>query len=249
MVRAGPARVVGFSLARDAEIAASILRETIEGTVYRLRIDGSEMVLENALVGTHNVCNAMAAAGLAWALGMPLEAIERGLQAVQEIPGRLQRVPGLREMEVFVDYAHTEDALRHVTRVLKPLTRGRLIVVFGCGGDRDRLKRPLMAQAAAEFADAMIVTSDNPRTEDPERIIDDILPGFEEDARRRVVVEVDRRAAIRAALAGASAGDVVLIAGKGHEDYQVVGRERVHFDDREVAMEAVAALQQRHGEM
>jgi UDP-N-acetylmuramoyl-L-alanyl-D-glutamate--2,6-diaminopimelate ligase len=154
----------------------------------------------------------------------------------------LQRVPCVPGAEVFVDYAHTDDALRNVLRVLKPLTKRRLIVVFGCGGDRDRGKRPKMARAVAEFADAILVTSDNPRTEHPQAIIDEILTGFSTDARRHVTVEPDRRAAITAALAATGAGDVVLIAGKGHEDYQIIGTQRIHFDDVEVAIEAAAAL-------
>jgi len=247
MLRGCQARVVTYALDRDADITASITRDTIAGTLYRLHLDGAELVLENALVGRHNVYNAMAAAGLASALGVPSEAIERGLSSIRNIPGRLQRVPCLRGVEVLVDYAHTEDALRNVARVLKPLARRRLIIVFGCGGDRDRTKRPLMAQAAAEFADALIVTSDNPRTEDPQRIIDDILQGLDDAARRRVVVEPDRRCAIQAALGGAADGDMVLIAGKGHENYQIVGRERRHFDDVEVAIQAAADATARNG--
>lgn len=242
------ARVVTYALDRPADITASIIRDTIDGTRYRLRVEGAELVLENGLVGRHNVCNALAAAGLARAVGVPVEALERGLGSVRNIPGRLQRVPGLRDVEVFVDYAHTDDALRNVARVLKPLARRRLIIVFGCGGDRDRPKRPLMGQAAAAFADAVIVTSDNPRTEDPQRIIDDILEGFDADVRRRVLVEPDRRSAIQAALAGAAGGDVVLIAGKGHENYQIVGHRRLHFDDMEVVMQAAAHLRTRPGE-
>lgn len=233
---AAPPRRVG----RD--VTATISRDSLAGTWYRLRVGGHELVLENALVGRHNVYNALAAASVAHALGVSVEAIARGLSSVRNIPGRLQRVPCLPGIEVFVDYAHTEDALRNVAGVLKPLTAGRLIIVFGCGGDRDVLKRPRMAAAAAQFADLIVVTSDNPRTEDPLRIIDDILAGFAPADRARVLVEPDRRRAIRAALARAGPGDAVLIAGKGHEDYQVVGHERLHFDDTEVALEEAAAL-------
>jgi UDP-N-acetylmuramoyl-L-alanyl-D-glutamate--2,6-diaminopimelate ligase len=242
------ARLVYYSLEGDADITGKVVRDTVQGTLYRMRIGGRTLALENAIVGQHNVYNALAAAGLAWALGVPLEAIEAGLTAVRNIPGRLQRVPSQGGPEVFVDYAHTDDALRNVLRVLKPLTRRRLIAVFGCGGDRDRGKRPKMARAVAEFADAIVVTSDNPRTEDPKQIITDILAGFDEQDRRRVSVEPDRRAAIVSALAGAGPGDVVLIAGKGHEDYQIIGTQRVHFDDVEVAIEAAAELaRQRPG--
>ena len=236
------ARVVTYALEREADITARIVRSTSQGTFYRVQLEGRELVLENAIVGRHNVYNALTAAGLARALGAEPEAISAGLLSVRNIPGRLQRVPCGSAADVFVDYAHTDDALRNVLSVLKPLARRRLIVVFGCGGDRDRTKRPRMARAAAEFADAILVTSDNPRSEEPRAIIAEILPGFEAEARRRVVAEPDRAAAIRAALAAAGAGDVVLIAGKGHEDYQIIGERRIHFDDVEVAIQAAAAL-------
>lgn len=247
MIRDCNARVVTYALESEADISASITRDSVDGTLYRLRLAEADLALENGLVGRHNVYNAMAAAGLARTLDVPVEAIERGLSSVRNIPGRLQRVPGLRDVEVFVDYAHTEDALRNVASVLKPLTRRRLIIVFGCGGDRDRAKRPLMAQAAAEFGDTLILTSDNPRSEDPRAIIDDALQGLDEPTRRRTLVEPDRRSAIYAALTGAAEGDVVLVAGKGHEDYQIVGDQRLHFDDTEVAIQAAAELNPRRG--
>lgn len=241
------ARVVTYALERPADLSASILDKTIHGTRYRACLGGTELVLENALPGRHNVYNALAAAGLAVAVGMPLEAIERGLRSVGDIPGRLERVSGLTGLDVFVDYAHTPDALRTTAKVLKSLARGRLIVVFGCGGDRDRTKRPLMGRAAAEFGDLLVVTSDNPRSEDPEEIIEDILTGFDENTRGRVMIEPDRRNAIHAALAQAAPGDTVLIAGKGHEHYQVVGTELRPFDDVEVTREA-AGLRMPNGE-
>lgn len=242
MLRACKARVLTFSIGGQADITARITRDAINGTLYRMTIQGRDLVLENALVGRHNVYNAMTAAGLALGAGLSADEIAAGLSLVRNIPGRLQRVPGATGIDVFVDYAHTDDALRNVLSVLRPLTRGRLIVVFGCGGDRDRTKRPLMARAAAEFAHAVIVTSDNPRTEEPMAIINEILPGFDDVARRRVIVESDRRAAIQAAIAGANPGDVVLLAGKGHEDYQIIGRQKHHFDDVEVAIQAAAKV-------
>ncbi len=244
MIRGTRANVVTYGLSADAAIRGSITRDSLSGTHYRMRIGGRDLVLENALVGRHNVLNALAAAGLAQAAGVSPEEIERGLMSVRNIPGRLQRVPAMRGVDVFVDYAHTPDAIRNVASVLRALSKRRFIVVFGCGGDRDRTKRPLMAQAAAEFAHAIVVTSDNPRTEDPRRIIEEILTGFDPDARRRVLVEPDRRTAIRSALAGAAPGDVVLIAGKGHEDYQIVGSQKLHFDDVEAAIQAAADLGQ-----
>lgn len=242
MLRDCRGRVVTFALEHDADLHATIASSTRRGTVYRLRLEGRERVLENSLVGRHNVYNALAAAGLARALGAELDAIELGLRAVRTIPGRLQHVPCELEADVFVDYAHTDDALRNVLSVLRPLTRRRLLVVFGCGGQRDRTKRPRMAQAAAEFADLIFVTSDNPRHEDPLEIIEQVVRGFDADARRRAAVEPDRARAIAEALAAAEAGDIVLIAGKGHENYQVIGDRRIHFDDVEVAIQAAAEL-------
>ncbi|MGD8453108.1 MAG: UDP-N-acetylmuramoyl-L-alanyl-D-glutamate--2,6-diaminopimelate ligase [Phycisphaerae bacterium] len=247
MVRDCRARIVWYSLRGDADITGSISRDTIGGTYYRMRLGRDDLVLENAIVGRHNVYNALAAAGLVTALGASPEAVQAGLTAVRNIPGRLQRVPCASGSDVFVDYAHTDDALRNVLSVLRPLTRGRMIVVFGCGGDRDRSKRPRMAAAVAEWAHTIVVTSDNPRTEDPQQIIDEILTGFTPEVRQHVTVEVDRARAIRTALADAGAGDVVLIAGKGHENYQILGERRVHFDDVEVALQATADLARGRG--
>lgn len=236
------ARVTTYSLDGEADITARITRETVDGTCYILKVAGAELALENAIVGRHNIYNAMAAAGLAAAIGIPTDAIAAGIGSVRNVPGRLQRVPCTRGFDVFVDYAHTDDALSNVLSVLRPLTRRRLIVVFGCGGDRDRSKRPRMGRAVAETADAVIVTSDNPRSEDPRAIIDDILSGIDESHRPLTMVEPDRGGAIRGALTAATEGDVVLIAGKGHEDYQILGDRRIHFDDVEVAIEALGQL-------
>lgn len=235
-------QVLWYSLDQAADITAEIKQNTIDGTTYRLRLPEGEVVVTDGLVGRHNVYNAMAAAGLALSLGAPLEALESGLSGLRNIPGRLERVPGLHDIDVFVDYAHTDDALENVLGVLKPLVRGRLLVLFGCGGDRDRTKRARMAAAVGRWADGIVVTSDNPRTEDPQSIIADILAGFDAATRGRVMVEADRRLAIGRIVADARAGDVVLIAGKGHENYQIVGSERLHFDDVEVAIEAASAL-------
>ncbi|MBL8879773.1 MAG: UDP-N-acetylmuramoyl-L-alanyl-D-glutamate--2,6-diaminopimelate ligase [Phycisphaerales bacterium] len=240
MARDCPARIARYSLDDDGEIRARLIRDTVKGTLYRMRLGGEDLVLENALVGRHNVYNAMAAAGLAHAVGVSLSAIQQGLNSVRNVPGRLQRVPCAIAADVFVDYAHTDDALRNVLSVLRPLAKRRLITVFGCGGDRDRTKRPRMAKVAAEYSDLIFVTSDNPRTEEPLEIIREILTGFEIESRDQVICEPDRRAAISLALGAAGEGDIVLIAGKGHEDYQVIGTQKIHFDDVEVAIEAAA---------
>jgi UDP-N-acetylmuramoyl-L-alanyl-D-glutamate--2,6-diaminopimelate ligase len=203
--------------------------------------------VRSPLVGGHNLENLLCAAGLALALGLPPEAVSRGLSASHGAPGRLQRVDGGARPGVvaFVDYAHTDDALQHALSALRSLSPRRVVCLFGCGGDRDRGKRPLMGKAAAAGAEVVVVTSDNPRTEDPQAIIADILPGLEGKARLEpaaalrgaegFVVEPDRRAAIALAIGCAMPGDVVLVAGKGHEDYQIVGTEKRHFSDLEEA--------------
>ena len=210
----------------------------------------------SALIGDHNVENIRCAAGVGWALGIPAAVVRDGLAALRAVPGRLEPVRDALGRFVFVDYAHTPDALDHALAALRPLTPGRLICVFGCGGDRDRAKRPLMGAAAGRGADRVVVTSDNPRTEAPEAIIADIQPGLdglglrgrsaaaagESDAAGIYLIEPDRRRAIGLAVALARPGDAVFIAGKGHETYQIVGQDRRAFDDREVARDALAAV-------
>lgn len=261
------ARVIRYGMegfgGRDAgepDVSARVLDMTAAGTRFDLTVrppwraspESSEVV--SALIGEHNVRNCLAAAGAAVALGLPLSAVVAGLASVRWVPGRLQRVEpaggvarhgGAPGFSVFVDYAHTDDALDNVLSALKPLTDasgGRLIVMFGCGGDRDRTKRPRMAQAASKWADRIVVTSDNPRTEDPLKIVDDIMAGFGSERSSRVLVQPDRRQAIAAAIKTADRGDVVLLAGKGHEDYQEIGRERLPFDDSTVAANVLAEM-------
>jgi UDP-N-acetylmuramoyl-L-alanyl-D-glutamate--2,6-diaminopimelate ligase len=200
------------------------------------------------LVGRHNVMNALQAATAAFAAGVQPAALERQLALAMAPPGRLEPVTApAHPFSVMVDYAHSDDAIRQVLTTLRPLVRasGRLVIVFGCGGDRDKTKRPRMGAAAVELADAVHITSDNPRTERPGEIIDQILAGIPGEARAKVRVNADRRRAIEQAIGEARPGDVVLIAGKGHEDYQILpdgsgGTKTVHFDDREVAREALA---------
>jgi UDP-N-acetylmuramoyl-L-alanyl-D-glutamate--2,6-diaminopimelate ligase len=194
------------------------------------------------LVGDFNLENLALAVGMGVAADLSLDAISAGLSGVAGVPGRLEPVPNARDVLCVVDYAHTPDALARAIAALRPLARGRLLVVFGCGGDRDAGKRPLMGEIAARDADLAFVTSDNPRTEDPEAILDMILEGAGRVSGRKVHREVDRRAAIRLAVAEAQRGDVLLIAGKGHEDYQIVGTTKAHFDDREEAAAAFEAL-------
>jgi UDP-N-acetylmuramoyl-L-alanyl-D-glutamate--2,6-diaminopimelate ligase len=192
------------------------------------------------LAGAYNVSNALVAAACALAVGLDLETVVAGLNAAPQVPGRLERVDAGQPFSVIVDYAHTPDSLDKALRAVRAVTQGRVIAVFGCGGDRDPAKRPLMGAAAAAHADVAIITSDNPRSEDPVGIILQVEDGLRA-AGTRYEVEVDRRRAIARAIELAEPGDAVLIAGKGHEDYQIFADQTIHFDDREVAREELEA--------
>ncbi len=238
-VRAPSGRTVRFGIRREAEVRAEEVSAGPGGMEWTLRTpDGSRRV-RLPLWGEFNVANALGVAAALWGLGWPLEELVAGLESLPQVPGRLERVPtpGVAGT-VLIDYAHTPDALETALRALRPLTPGRLIVVFGAGGDRDRGKRPEMGAVAARLADLSVVTSDNPRTEDPERIADDVESGMGDAPRLRLL---DRREAIRRALAEVREGDVVLLAGKGHETYQVWGTETRPFDERAVIRELLAS--------
>jgi UDP-N-acetylmuramoyl-L-alanyl-D-glutamate--2,6-diaminopimelate ligase len=227
------------------------------GTMLRLATPSGRLEVRSPLVGDFNVANILLATGMTLAHGIDRAAIAAGIGAVTGVPGRLQRVPNAVGVLCLVDYAHTPDALERALEVLRPLTTGRVLVVFGCGGDRDSGKRPLMGQAAAQRADVVLVTSDNPRTESPESIIEMIVPGVERagSVRRTASelrqglsgfhVEPDRQSAIELGVGLAQPGDTLLIAGKGHEDYQIFGTKKIHFDDREVAAAAFSARTHR----
>lgn len=207
-------------------------RQDFRGSAFALHIGGRTFEVASPFIGLHNAHNIAAAAGGCIALGYAPVNVLKALCTVPPVPGRLEPV-GTEEMGVYVDYAHTPDALINVLSTLRELVKGTLWVVFGCGGDRDRGKRPEMASAAEQYADHVVVTSDNPRTEDPRAIIEDILS----KGARPEIVEPDRRKAIRGALTAARPGDVVLIAGKGHEDYQIIGTQKLHFSDQEEVRE------------
>jgi UDP-N-acetylmuramoyl-L-alanyl-D-glutamate--2,6-diaminopimelate ligase len=174
---------------------------------------------------------------LAIGAGFDLKTIAHGLSKLVVVPGRLQKVPCSKGVTVLVDYAHTDDAMKNVLETLKPLCKGRLMVVFGCGGDRDKTKRPRMAQVAQQFAEKIFITSDNPRTEKPAAIIEEILTGFTNPRADSIVVQPDRKTAIAEAIKDGRPGDIILIAGKGHENYQIIGTEKLHFSDIETTAE------------
>jgi murE/murF fusion protein len=238
-IAAGAPHVLRVSAAGAAgEIRVTAHESTVRGITAALATPrGALTITAEPLIGHYNVANLALAIGIAEALAIDHAAIARGIAHLPGVPGRVERVANAADLDIFVDYAHTPDALHNVLAALRPLTRRRLICVFGCGGDRDPGKRPLMGAEVAASADLAIVTSDNPRTEDPRVIIDQILVGVP----RPFAVDVDRARAIRAAIGEAVPGDVVVIAGKGHEDYQVIGETKHHFDDREHAAAAVTA--------
>jgi UDP-N-acetylmuramoyl-L-alanyl-D-glutamate--2,6-diaminopimelate ligase len=225
-----------FGLADEADVRASDVTYGAEGTDLTLELEGSRHRCRLPLVGAFNVSNALGAVATARALDVATDTVVERLAGAPQVPGRVERLAAMDGWVVLRDYAHTPDALSRLLEALRPLVTGRLIALFGCGGDRDRTKRPVMGKIAARAADVVIVTSDNPRTEDPERILDEIEAGMAGTAHLRVV---DRREAIQRALGMLEAGDCLVLAGKGHETYQIVGAERRPFDERVIVHDAL----------
>jgi len=252
-VRSAACPVISYGLTAGADVTVRDLHSSVDGIQGTLVTPAGEVGFNSGLVGRYNLSNILAAVGAGIALDLPLKSISRGISQQAKVPGRLERVPNRRGVTCLVDYAHTGDALENVLSTLRELATGRIITVFGCGGDRDPGKRPVMGAIAARLSDFSVVTSDNPRTEDPHMILaqirEGILPlavreyrlaeleqGF--DGKGFTVLE-NRRDAIRLAARLTQPGDILLLAGKGHEDYQIIGMTKHHFDDRE---EAAAAL-------
>jgi UDP-N-acetylmuramoyl-L-alanyl-D-glutamate--2,6-diaminopimelate ligase len=243
MIRDCQGRVIRFGFGKNADYRARDIAVTAAGSNFILHTPDGRAEVKMQLIGRHNIENALAAAALVGEVfGLSVHQIANGLKEAPGAPGRLQPVRVGQPFAVLVDYAHTDDALENVLTALRPLTRGKLRVLFGCGGDRDNTKRPRMAKTAERLADMVYVTSDNPRTENPTAIIEQILAGFSASGRKSAIVDPDRHAAIGRILSDAQAGDVVLLAGKGHENYQIIGTEKRHFDDVE---EAQTVLQGR----
>ena len=238
-------RPITYAITRRADVTPGPLSFSLAGLAFDVKTPRGALHVRSKLVGRPNVYNILAAVSTATALDLPLAAIERGIARLDGVPGRFQVVSGGRDdVTVVVDYAHTDDALRNLLETARPLSPGRLITVVGCGGDRDRTKRPLMGAVAGRLSDLIVITSDNPRSEDPARIIEEIQRGITPDTRKdrgqRVLTIADRRAAIDKAIALAQPGDVVLVAGKGHEKYQMIGDRVLPFDDVAVSREALA---------
>lgn len=232
-----------YGLHHEADLRAEDVKLSAAGTTFTLRSPGGSCLIQSRLVGEHNVYNLLAAIGVALHEGLTLDRVRSAVGTVSNVPGRFELVEEDQDFTVVVDYAHTEDALIRLLSAAQALRTGRIITVFGCGGDRDRTKRPKMGRVAVQYSDMVVLTSDNPRTEDPASILSEVEVGVKDALIDRMQVQycmiADRRAAIEAAIREARAGDMVLIAGKGHEDYQILGTTKHHFDDREVAREAI----------
>lgn len=241
-----PVPVWGYAVQHRADLKAEQLRLSMAGTIFTAATPAGSFPVETRLVGEHNVSNLLGAIGVALHDGATPDQIREATAQITNVPGRFERVSAGQDFTVVVDYAHTEDALVRLLTAAQALKTHRIITVFGCGGDRDRGKRPKMGRAAVEYSDVVVLTSDNPRTEDPMAILQEVAVGVRDALQRRSHVQYhliqDRREAIAAAIREAQSGDMVLIAGKGHEDYQIIGAKKFHFDDREVAREAIQQL-------
>lgn len=231
---------------QNADVMAENCRLSETGSCFTLKTPSGSCEIQTHLLGRHNIYNLISAASASLLMGIPLHEIDQGLRSVDRIPGRFEKIPCDLGFSVVVDYAHTDEALHNVLQAAKAFTPNRIITVFGCGGDRDRGKRKAMARVAVQESGFTIVTSDNPRTEDPQRIVDDIIEGIPPSANlgKDYEVIVDRKEAIRFAIELAQPGDLVMIAGKGHEDYQILNTGTIHFDDREIAAEVMRGKSQ-----
>ncbi|MHC4394030.1 MAG: UDP-N-acetylmuramoyl-L-alanyl-D-glutamate--2,6-diaminopimelate ligase [Planctomycetota bacterium] len=239
------AKILWYAIDELADITAHIESMDITGTVFVLEYAGQEQKIKTSLSGRFNVSNHLAAAGLCLAAGLDLKTIAAGLSALTTVQGRLEKIDWTGDFTVLIDYAHTDDALKNVLTTLKPLCKGKLTVVFGCGGDRDKTKRPRMAKVAEELADLVVVTSDNPRTEQPEFIIGQIITGFKNPVADTIIVESDRKKAVELTIKNAEKDDIVLIAGKGHETYQIIGNRKFDFSDKDIALRCLEKLKCR----
>lgn len=246
VVKLTPAHTLTFGLSPQAQIRAEEVKKSMTGTEYILVTPKGKIEIQMNLIGDFNVHNSLGALGMGLGLGIDLNTLKRGISKVTGVPGRFQTIPGGKDFTVVVDYAHSPDGLENLLKTARSLTKNRVITVFGCGGDRDKGKRPIMGRIAARLSDITIITNDNPRSEDPLLIAEEIKRGYLEGGNpANYQIILDRKEAIKEAIALAKPGDMVIIAGKGHENYQIFADRTVHFDDRETA---IAALEERmHG--
>ncbi|MEP6714427.1 MAG: UDP-N-acetylmuramoyl-L-alanyl-D-glutamate--2,6-diaminopimelate ligase [Terriglobia bacterium] len=239
--------ILWYGLGSDAMMRARHINSGLQGLSFEITLDKVAFDVRSPLIGKINVYNILAACAAAMTFQIPTDVIAKGIAACTGVPGRFERVDEGQPFAVVVDYSHTDDALKNAIAVARGLKPKRVITLFGCGGDRDHTKRPIMGQVAAEGSDLVIVTSDNPRSEDPLQIINDVLVGVRRSD-TKTIVEPDRATAIRKAIEEARAGDIVLLAGKGHETYQIFRDRTIHFDDREVSREALREFGFRRAE-
>jgi UDP-N-acetylmuramyl-tripeptide synthetase len=235
IIQSTKAKIITYGIEKKADVVAKNIKLNLEKTTFTLLSPNGETKISLPLIGKYNVYNALAASTVALGQGISLDIIKSGLEKVSSIPGRFEKIDCGQPFTVIVDYAHTDEALRELLRACGELKPRRIITVFGCGGNRDRGKRPLMGEVAVDLSDYVLVTSDNPRSEDPERIALDIEVGIKRKGKSNYQTIIDRFQAIEKALSMAKKGDLIAIAGKGHEDYQLFKDRRIHFDDREVA--------------
>jgi UDP-N-acetylmuramoyl-L-alanyl-D-glutamate--2,6-diaminopimelate ligase len=235
MAKACKGNLMTFGMGEGVDLRAIDIQFSPEGSQFQLLYQGQKIACRSPLIGQHNIYNFMAAFAVGLVKRIPIQSIVETLAKTPPIPGRLERIPNAHGIQIFVDFAHTDDALKNVFKCLQDVKQGKLLTVFGCGGERDRSKRPKMAAVAEQFSDLTIITTDNPRSEDPETIAREIMQGFTN--KEKYIVELDRRQAIKMAIQRAKKGDVILIAGKGHEPYQIFAHKTVEFDDRIVAAE------------
>ena len=222
-----------------ADLIGTPLKVAIDGIELKFTYNGETRTAQSRLAGSYNVSNLVSACSALLGLGYSLEDVAKAVPSATPVPGRFESIRGKRKVGVIIDYAHTPDALEKLLSAVRPLTDGKVITVFGCGGDRDLTKRPIMAKVASEKSDLTVITSDNPRTEDPRKILEQVAAGIKK-GKESVLIE-DRIEAIYFAIKNANEGDTVVIAGKGHEDYQIIGRQKFHLDDREIAREVLDA--------
>jgi UDP-N-acetylmuramoyl-L-alanyl-D-glutamate--2,6-diaminopimelate ligase len=236
-----PTEVLWYGLGKEAMLRARHIRWVDSGLRFEVAFEKTKFDIFSRLAGRFNVYNILAACGAAMTCQLPVETIVRGIEACKGVPGRFERIDEGQPFLVIVDYSHTDDALRNAISAARSLEPKRVITLFGCGGDRDRTKRPLMGQVAGELSDVVVLTSDNPRSEDPLQIMNDVLVGIRRSD-TKTIVEPDRAQAIHKAFQEARAGDLVLLAGKGHESYQIFADRTIHFDDREAARAALRSF-------
>ncbi len=228
------AKVSRYGIDSPSDVMASNISLEVLSSKFLLTVEQDQCEIETSLIGKHNIYNILAAAAACRVIGIDLEYIQRGIENVNHVPGRLEPIYCKKDFSIFVDYAHTDDALKNVLTSIRETCRGKVILVFGCGGDRDKGKRVKMGEVASALADFSIITNDNPRSENPDEIVKKIASGFQHD---HYLIFLDRQEAIKKALSMAQKNDVVLIAGKGHEDYQILKQKTLHFDDRQVIRE------------